>query len=60
MPCSIASLGECISTFFPFMKISPENFLSAPMISLAISVLPAPTNPANPTISPLCTQNEVF
>ena len=46
-------------TSFPSTQTVPEYFLSAPMISLAISVLPAPTSPASPTISPSQTENVV-
>ena len=49
----IASAGELNSTRSPINLISPEISLSAPNSALANSVLPDPTIPANPTISPL-------
>ena len=52
MPAATASRGEFILTSLPFMRIVPPWRGSAPHISRAVSVRPAPMSPAKPSISP--------
>ena len=40
--------------FFPFMNISPLSRRFAPLTSSIVSLLPEPTSPAKPSISPRC------
>ena len=54
----MASLVCAIFTFFPFINTSPDSFSSAPQRSLIVSVLPAPTKPAKPSISPFFNLND--
>ena len=46
--------------FSPLSQTSPLVALSAPIIARAISVRPAPTNPAIPSTSPLRTEKETL
>ena len=56
----MASDGFLIS-ISEFLRYNfPPRKSSNPKIALATSVLPAPTNPEKPTISPLLTWNDIF
>ena len=57
IPAAIALRGERTTTRLPSTAISPLVGTSAPAIARTISVRPAPTRPASPTISPACTRN---
>jgi len=54
MPLRIASCGRWMRRGWPFSRIVPVVAGRAPKITSASSVRPAPTSPATPRISPLC------
>ena len=58
MPRRTASAGLPTCTGLPWTRMSPESLRSAPKMSLASSVRPAPTSPATPRISPRLRLNE--
>ena len=60
MPFFIASIGELIVTFLPSRYISPVLFGISPNILFITSLLPAPTNPAKPNISPFLSSKLTF
>ena len=53
MPARIESMrASACAAVAPAISIDPELGTSAPAIARTISVRPAPTSPARPTISP--------
>ena len=46
------SMGDLICTFRPSTKTSPDIWSASPNTAFMVSLLPAPTNPAKPIISP--------
>ena len=50
--------GVRILASLPFTRMTPASIGSAPQIRRIVSVRPAPTRPAKPRISPLCSWNE--
>ena len=57
---AIASTGEPAGSGSPLIFTEPDSYLSTPKIARATSDRPAPTKPANATISPFFTLNEIF
>jgi len=55
----MACHGDLIFTFLPLINISPDWILSSPNSILASSVLPEPTSPARPNISPSLSVKEI-
>ncbi len=59
-PRRSAARGERGRNRLPSIQSSPASSLSMPKMLRATSVLPAPTNPARPTISPRWRSKETF
>ena len=56
----MAATGEPAGSTSPLIFTDPDSYLSTPNIARATSERPAPTRPANATISPFFTLNEIF
>ena len=52
MPARTAARGSCRLTGLPASRTEPASYASTPKTARAISLRPAPTSPARPTISP--------